>query len=312
MEEIETKDLPVPDVLWYSCDGMMVIDEDRRIIAMNPAMERISGFSREEAVGQRECAVLFACRDMQGCPLYEYRQECPGLKALQDLRQIPHVEYSIRTKGGSRRIVSTSYTPIHLPGHPLWAVAVVRDVTAQKRKERRLAHLAATDVLTGVSNRSAFMRAFLKEIKRSLRRNSPLAVALIDLDRFKGFNDLFGHLAGDEILETAAKVFQEGRRASDLVARWGGDEFSILFPDTAAAGGIVVAQRIRRAVEKFPFPPFEPHKKVPVRQAVTVTIGLSVSPDDGRSPEALLEQADRRLYEGKRLGGNRVIGPAAF
>lgn len=290
--------LPIPEILWYSCDGMMVIDEYLRILAMNPAMERLTGYPREQVVGKSECSVLLACRDMHGCPLADRPGMCPGIRAIQTFKPVPRAEYTIRRADAKEVAISASYTPIQLPGHPIWALVVVRDITAQKRRERNLTHQAISDPLTGLPNRTLFLETLLKEIKRASRHNRFLGLAMIDIDGFKDYNDAFGHLAGDELLRALAGLLNAGRRTSDLVARYGGDEFVLLLPETDAAGAMVVAERLVHTIAHFPF-----------GKPITISMGMAIFPEDGKRLEDLLERADGRLYGAKRLGHNRVIGP---
>ncbi len=287
----------VPDILWFSCDGMMVIDEQRRILAMNPALEQMTGRASEEVAGKLECGTLFSCRDEKGCSLREHPEECPGLKAMRQFRSVPSAEYTIRIAEGKGRVMSASYTPIQLPDRPVWTLVVMRDISAAKRRERQLLKQAKSDPLTGLANRAAFLEACFKEIKRASRHGGKLAVAMVDLDGFKGYNDQHGHLAGDDLLKGIAQGLQTGRRASDLVTRYGGDEFALLLPETDAAGAVNLTERLCHLLGRA-HPP------------MTLSIGVAVYPEDGTSTESLLSRADRRLYQAKGLGGNRVISPS--
>jgi len=299
----------IPDLLWYSCESMMVIDEQRRVLGINPALERLLGRKNEEVAGKSECGVLLSCRDLQGCELRDHPWECPGLKALRSSESVRSAEYTIRSVGGKALVVCSSYTPIQLPGHPPWALVVMRDITVQKKRELQLVQQAKTDPLTRLPNRTALLETCRKELNRAARFSRSLAIGMIDIDGFKHYNDTYGHLAGDDLLRALPDLLQTGRRAADLIARYGGDEFTLLLPETDAAGAIILAERICLAVAHFPF---AQTGEIPTAQSVspiTISVGVAVFPEEGNQPEALLSQADQRLYEAKRQGGNRVVGP---
>lgn len=299
----------IPELLWHSCDAMMVIDEERKILAANPAMERLTGRRREELMGRAECGFVLNCRDPQGCSLAEQPWECPGLRAMRGFEPIPSAEYTIHDAQGKDLVVSSSYTPIQLPGRPIWALVIMRDITLQKRREMRLILQAKTDPLTSLHNRASLMEALQTELKRASRHGRTLALAMVDLDGFKQYNDRFGHLAGDDLLKALAGLLRAGRRLPDLVARYGGDEFVLLLPETDAAGAMVVAQRLCNIIAKFPFAPTEaPVEQTPLKP-IGISIGVAVYPGDGREPQELLANADRRLYDAKNQGGRRAVGP---
>ncbi len=161
-------------------------------------------------------------------------------------------------------------------------------------RKQRLRWLAAKDPLTGLINRGFFDERMQAEVSRTNRTGRLLSVALIDIDHFKRFNDDFGHIVGDEVLKVLAGIFQKSLRKSDLVARYGGEEFIILFPETPAEFAVQTADRLRVAVEQ---------------STVTVSIGVSALPTDGKDMRTVIDRADKRLYEAKHAGRNRVIGP---
>jgi diguanylate cyclase (GGDEF)-like protein len=144
------------------------------------------------------------------------------------------------------------------------------------------------------------------ELRRVSRYRRRLALALVDIDGLKPYNDTHGHQAGDALLQAVARILQSSHRGSEAVGRYGGDEFLLLLPETGPVDAAVTAERLRRTVAAFPFAGAE--ASLPI--AVTVTIGLAAFPEDGTTAQALIAQADRRLYDGKRAGGNRVIAAA--
>jgi diguanylate cyclase (GGDEF)-like protein len=185
-----------------------------------------------------------------------------------------------------------------LTGH----LVILRDITEQKRTEEKLNHLARTDYLTGVLNRRAFFELAVPEFERSRRYQHPLAFILIDVDNFKKVNDTYGHLVGDLVLENMARVCQEGLREVDTLARYGGEEFVVMLPETAQAGVIQAAERLRQRVEGLSFP----SRLGPVR--VTISLGGAVYNPACASVtiDRLLGEADMALYQAKRAGKNQV------
>ncbi len=176
---------------------------------------------------------------------------------------------------------------------------MVRRVT---RYARELMRLASTDGLTGTLNRHSFLERGAAELGRSQRRQSPLAVLMLDADHFKRINDTYGHAGGDAALRGLALAVIRAARASDLVGRLGGEEFALLLPDTTEGAALAFAQRLRADVEGLAIP----HGERTIR--LTVSIGIAAS--DGRDNAdlaALLREADAALYDAKAAGRNRVV-----
>ena len=169
------------------------------------------------------------------------------------------------------------------------------------RLHEKVKDLAAKDSLTGLPNRRTFFERMASELARSHRLGRPLSVALVDLNGFKAINDTYGHSTGDTALIRAAQLLAQGMRASDVVARFGGDEFVLLFPETTTAG----AQRVLRRMGTMKAAVSE---EVSAELRLTIAWGVATWPTDGPSPEQLLRTADRRLYEMKkrRQNGKRV------
>lgn len=164
----------------------------------------------------------------------------------------------------------------------------------------RLRELATTDSLTGLRNRRDFQERLANEVASAERYGNRTAMVMMDVDRFKNFNDDFGHPAGDEVLKQVSEILVAEARLADVVARYGGEEFAILLPGTDLAGASCQAERFRQAIERFPWP----------HRAITASFGCSVLGSEVETPEQLLEAADQALYESKFRGRNRVTPPA--
>lgn len=158
-----------------------------------------------------------------------------------------------------------------------------------------------TDKLTQLSNRGNFDEVLSDEFERSRRRRFPLSVLLIDVDYFKQINDTFGHPTGDEILREVAKVIGDSVRPTDTAARYGGEEFAVVLPNAGEEEALVVAERIRRAIEHHPW----------VHRAVTVSVGAKTLGDEP-DPYTLTASADAALYTAKITGRNRVMVSPQF
>ncbi len=173
-----------------------------------------------------------------------------------------------------------------------------------KRKTDLLEQIALLDGLTGIPNRRYFDDQLRREGKRSLRQGESLSVLLMDIDHFKGFNDHYGHGAGDQCLQRVATTLKGAlSRPSDMIARYGGEEFVALLPGTDAAGAAEVAERLRAAIEGMAVP----HEYSSAASVVTLSIGhATYSPEQpGDVLKGLLQSADRALYAAKKAGRNR-------
>lgn len=194
------------------------------------------------------------------------------------------------------------------------AVVTHDDITARKLAELRaqeanrlLEFQAATDGLTGIANRRSFDRTLEDEWKRHERAGATLSVALLDVDWFKRYNDHRGHLAGDDCLKAVAReVRSHLRRPGDFAARFGGEEFAVILPQTGAAGAAVVLGNILRGIRGLAIP----HPATPQSAGVvTVSIGsATTAPRRDATSSGFLERADRALYEAKARGRDRLVG----
>ena len=177
------------------------------------------------------------------------------------------------------------------------AMVIVLEHRASLRVAMRL---ATRDSLTGLVNRGVLFGAIEREIARSARSGRGFCVLMMDLDELKQINDQFGHIEGDRVLRDIGGVIRAGVRKIDVAARYGGDEFVVLLPETDPTGGFVLAEKIRRDAAELVV--------AGLGRGATLSVGVVSFPRDGRSPDELLVSADQAMYTSKRLGRNRVMG----
>ena len=160
---------------------------------------------------------------------------------------------------------------------------------------------AIHDGLTGLLVRRHFLERLEEEVQRSVRRSSCLVFLMVDLDHFKGINDTYGHLVGDVVLREVARLIRGSVREIDLVGRFGGEEFSVALPDADRALGLQIADRIRKTIEGTVIHAYDEQIRV------TVSVGVSLCPQDAQTMDPLIEQADRAMYQAKEMGRNRAV-----
>jgi len=173
---------------------------------------------------------------------------------------------------------------------------------ALEEANRLLESLSTTDALTGINNRRNFDRELNREIRRSLRYDSPLSLIMLDIDLFKIVNDTHGHLFGDEVLKTIGLILKKSLRSHDICARYGGEEFVVLLPETTAQEAFAAAEKIRQIVSDTTVRFEQSESKV------TVSAGLAqYNPAAMPEDKKLVDAADKALYEAKRGGRNKSV-----
>ena len=208
-------------------------------------------------------------------------------------------EYSFhRADGGYVFVLDRGYIIRNESGKAVRAIGTMMDITQRKQAEEIIRYQAVYDQLTGLPNRILFNERLLASLKQAQKNQKMLAVMFLDLDRFKKINDTLGHAAGDRLLEGFAARISDTLRSTDTVARWGGDEFTILLPDiNCLEDAVKTAQRILNNLKpafKLEGQPFH----------VSSSIGIALYPDDGEDAENLVKNADTALYRAKEMGRN--------
>ena len=280
-----------------------VIDRDGVIVDVNAAWNAfgkengISGTSA--AVGSNYLKVLEAA-SVSGDRLAV--EAAGGIReVVEGKRSAFSCEYPCHSPE-CRRWFMMRVTPLEGSGGTLFAISH-HDITKRKLAEERAEHLAHHDALTGLANRRCFDRFLDEVLRRDLRNGTPVGLILIDVDRFKAYNDTLGHLAGDRCLEEIGRVLQRhARRPDDLAARLGGDEFAMILGDTGIAALERIASAICGEAEALGL------HYGGAEERVTLSLGgVSAHPKRGQRAGTLLEAADRALYRAKSAGRNRVV-----
>lgn len=290
------------DALASTSASVIIADRSGRVEMLNDACARLLGRKASEAPGL-ELETLLALDD-------EPRMKADLFSALERGGEWAG-EIDVLTPEEQHVPCMVTLSPIRRAGGDMEGlVLTLRDVSdrvamedALRAANRRLAEQAARDGLTGLYNRAYFLEVLDREMARALRYGDVLSVLMIDLDEFKQVNDLHGHATGDDVLREVARGMKPGLRDGDVLARYGGDEFCVLLPNTLAEAAGAVAERLRAAVAAARFSP-DGHT------AVTVSVGLATSEQarsqEGAPAELLLRFADRALYASKSAGGDRV------
>ncbi len=215
------------------------------------------------------------------------------IKGLRKILEIPkgHVRQAEEIESEVRERIAEMSIAMHLENQSM----------AQQQAD--LLRRASTDALTGIGNRSAFDARMDHEVERAIRSGSPFGMLLIDVDKFKSFNDTHGHQAGDRVLQTVARVLDENVRKVDFVARYGGEEFAVIAPGTPTDGVMLLAERLRQGVQEASVP-WEGKQL-----RVTISIGVAVFTElaDRKDVPGIIRTADEQLYKAKDAGRNRVM-----
>ena len=271
-------------------DQVVITDQKARILDVNKSFERQTGFSREEVRGKNPRILQSGMHDRA---FYQRMWSTLGDG------EIFRATFVDRRKDGRLVHLEETITPVRdMSGEISGYVSIGKDVSDRVETENELLRLATTDMLTGLTNRMQFEKVFREEIERSRRYEHPLSLIMIDIDHFKVINDQYGHDTGDEVLTRFARRLGENVRSSDTLARWGGEEFMLLIPETDDAQACIMANKLRRVIRETEFPDVG---------RVTCSLGVTrVEP--GQTPQQAIQQADQRLYRAKELGRDRIVG----
>ncbi len=284
-------------------DGIIACNGRGQLNVFNRASQEIHGCDLAQ-VPQEEWGKYYRLYQLDGTtPLAV--DEIPLVRALRG-EDVHNQEIVVQSRKGERRELRINGQAMYdNEGNKLGAVISLHDITDLNRARKRLHHLAYHDDLTGLANRRLFHDLFKQNINRAVRNREKIAVLFLDLDNFKKINDRFGHEAGDTLLVELAASLRQRLRDSDILCRWGGDEFVLALPEIASSDmACKVAGKICRTIQNDFASQY-------MDSGLSVSVGVALFPDNGMSPDILIRQADMAMYLAKQQGKNRVcLAPA--
>jgi diguanylate cyclase (GGDEF)-like protein/PAS domain S-box-containing protein len=278
-------------ILDNSMTGIVLLTGGRIIKRVNKRMSQILGYDNDYFVG----------KSVEEFHLSKENHEEFGKLYFNSLinHSMDKIEYKLKRKDGTGVWVSISgkaidqSTPPDLGKGVVW---IVEDITRWKETEKQLECLAATDALTGICNRRGFLKIFERELAKSIRSRGSMSLLMMDIDLFKEVNDAYGHAIGDQVIISFANRCRKMLRISDVFARFGGDEFVILLPETTIKVAADIAERLSKTIAS------SGNGAIP---RITASIGVVEASLEDDFDE-LIDKADRKMYEAKQNGRNRI------
>jgi len=287
-------------------NGIQFIDAQGHTRILNPAAEIIYGRREDETNGVYDWELYY-----KGQKFDENGKYTSLITESLETGQVHKDQIRSFTDGHGKQktyLVETFRVYDDAEKEIMGAIGIYRDISEQKEMERQLldahyemANMAVTDELTELYNFRYFRQRLTTEIAKAY--NSTLSLLIIDIDFFKKYNDLYGHLEGDKVLRKMGVILKDSFRTTDIVARYGGEEFTVILPGMDKQKALEVAERIRIKIKETPI---EGEEKLPPGK-LTVTIGVATVPVDAKNAEELIKLADNALYKGKNATRDVVV-----
>lgn len=313
-------------------DGLMLVDDQDRIVIANHSLLRLLGMRQRDVVGRTASSLPWLCsspesrQQMPWSHVFRKDSTRPGKANDNQPIQSEQLIY-YRVPDGTTRLFSINSSPMKTDQDGCHgALVTVRDVTQTESRRaevqqmlislrssrdhmssrnRELIVLAEQDSLTGCLNRRALFDKIQEMLKQAAQQKTPLACLMIDVDHFKQVNDLFGHQVGDKVLQRVAQVLTQNATTGSIISRYGGEEFCMLIPELSLSDATQVAGDLCKQVSETTFD-YQPGLRL------SVSVGVQVSGETATTAEALIGQADECLYLAKEMGRNRVIDRNEF
>ncbi|RAU22711.1 GGDEF domain-containing protein [Paramagnetospirillum kuznetsovii] len=283
-------------------DVLAIVDGDGTLLARNPPLPESIGKRAPTTPGQPSFGATRSSASFVAVSPLDGRERIFGMSKIEDIPLLIIVGFD--KQGVLREWRRRAW---QLSGGFLALLAltamVLRAHTIALGQREQMRKLATTDMLTGVANRRQLVEVGMREFDRSRRYRAPLSALMVDIDRFKSINDTWGHPTGDRAIQALANVMVAAVRDQDEVGRLGGEEFAAILPETGMDGAIIIAERLRRAVQEDIDLVSEDGQTI----RFTVSVGVATLSDDIASFDDLMSQADRMLYKAKDGGRNQVV-----
>jgi len=270
-----------------SLDMLCVADISGYFRIINKSFEETLGYTQEELLEYPFTHFIHAD---------DLTSTLDAIKQLDEGKSVINFENRYRCKDGSYKWLNWTSKPVVKEG---LTYAVARDITERKRAETELKYMVTHDSLTGIYNRQALGDLLRNEIERTSRYSHVLSIFMLDIDDFKQINDTYGHLAGDAVLISFAKLLENSIRNSDSVARYGGEEFVVILPETSYIKAKELAERLYDRIANYP------HSIKDKKELnITASIGIATFPEHATAWQDLLDTADSNMYEEKHSDQN--------
>ena len=271
-------------------DPIIAVNRVGGIVLFNRAAQRLLGYDSEAVIGRLSISRIYPTAD-------QARQVKKQLHASHD-GQVEGYETQLISRGGRIIDIRLSARLILHGDEEVGSIGFFHDLTERKQLEAKLNHLSITDSLTGLYNQRHFLAVLEPEMARAKRYCRPLNLICIDLDNFKQVNDALGHLEGDNALRFTAQILQKESRKTDMVFRYGGDEFMVLLIETRSEEAAIIGRRMKALFDRSWAETWRPKQGCPV---VSISMGIAQF-DQHESPEALMRRADSLMYGAKKCG----------
>lgn len=282
-------------VVQSAYDGIISIDDEQKIMLINKAAGEIFKIKPQDAIGLPLTDLLpVRYREKHVDYVRHFEKSTLKSRPMQERSTITGLR-----SDGSEVPLEVTISKIHVNGK-LEMTAVLRDISEKSTLLEELLKLSRTDGLTKLYNRTYFTDLFKRELERNARYKNGISIIMFDLDHFKMVNDTYGHGGGDLVLTEVSQLIVKSLRSVDSVARWGGEEFIILLPETNCEEAIKISEKLRVLIFNHTFI----YQSLPIK--ITASFGISCYSKDYDTTDKMIKYADDKLYESKSAGRNRV------